>query len=204
MKTKATMSQMARVLGVSATAVRKAIQTGRIPSTLVGERELSTGRSVPVILDAQAAAAAFSGRQPAMSASRADVRQREQAPTAVPSLAESREAREHYRAQIAKLEFEERAGKLVDAEEFRDRFATMIVTVRTRLLGVPSKAKGRIQHLTVGEIEVLDELIREALDSVPEAVDRVQALVDEIRAHFHPDGLDRLAVAAGMAGEVSL
>jgi phage terminase Nu1 subunit (DNA packaging protein) len=84
----------------------------------------------------------------------------------VPSITQSREITEAYRARLVKLEYEERAGKLVNADEVKVKLATMITAARSRLLGVPSKAKGRIPHLTVDEITTLTEIIREALEDV--------------------------------------
>lgn len=58
---KISLSKFAKKLGVSRSAVAKAIEVRRIPASLVGELELSTGRRVPAILDPVAAAREFRG-----------------------------------------------------------------------------------------------------------------------------------------------
>jgi phage terminase Nu1 subunit (DNA packaging protein) len=42
----------------------------------------------------------------------------------------------------------------------------MVTAAKTRLLGVPSKAKARIPTLTVRDIEALEDLIAEALEEL--------------------------------------
>lgn len=192
------LREFGRQVGVSGEAIRKAIKTGRIPAHMVGEKALSSGRKVPIIADVDRARAAFlgntdptqrregarvgAGKKAANAEARGDheaaarhrreLQEEEPPATAneeLPSIAESRKISEAYKAKMARLEYEQESGKLVDAEEFRASFAEMVVSARTRLLGVPSKAKGRIPHLTVDEIGVLDELIREALEEVASA-----------------------------------
>lgn len=84
----------------------------------------------------------------------------------LPSITESKAITEAYKARLAKLEYEERSGRLVDAEKVKAGYVAMITTAKTRLLGVPSKAKGRIPHLTVADVEVLEDLIAEALEEL--------------------------------------
>lgn len=87
-------------------------------------------------------------------------------PDDVPALMVSRAVTESYKAKTAKLEYLQKAGKLVDAEKFRVEFATLITTARNMILSVPSKAKGRIPHMTVDDIELFRVLLREALEEV--------------------------------------
>jgi phage terminase Nu1 subunit (DNA packaging protein) len=124
------------------------------------------------------------------------------ATASIPDIATSKAIVEAFKAKLIQLEFDERSAKLVDATEFRTRFSTMVATARTRLLGVASKAKGRIPHLTINEIEVLTKLIREALEGLPEACERVQALLDGIREQWSPL-VDDLPATAATAGERS-
>ncbi|MCY1288010.1 hypothetical protein D9M70_370290 [compost metagenome] len=74
------------------------------------------------------------------------------------------------RAQRAEVELRTAAkrGELVDAAAVRERYAALVVTARGRLLGVPSKAKGRLSHLSIDDIETLEELIHEALAELAE------------------------------------
>ena len=69
-------------------------------------------------------------------------------------------------ADRAELELAARRGQLVDAEQVKAGFVNMVTTAKTRLMGVPSKAKARIPTLTVRDIEALEDLITEALIAV--------------------------------------
>lgn len=84
----------------------------------------------------------------------------------VPSIAESKAITEAYKARMAKLEYEEKAGKLVNADQVKARFIGMVTAAKTKLMGIPSKAKARIPTLTVTDIEALEDLIAEALEEL--------------------------------------
>jgi len=57
----------------------------------------------------------------------------------VSSYAASRAAREGYAARLAKLDFEERSGKLVDADQVRAQLFALGRRARDSLLGVPDR-----------------------------------------------------------------
>lgn len=68
------------------------------------------------------------------------------APRLASSYAASRAAREAYMARLAKLEFEERSGKLVDADQVRAQIYALGRRLRDAFLGVPD----RVAPLLVG------------------------------------------------------
>ncbi|HEY1035558.1 MAG TPA: hypothetical protein VGE09_11315 [Pseudoxanthomonas sp.] len=80
-----------------------------------------------------------------------------------PSAADYRRITEGYKARTAKLDYEERLGKLVSADVIAIFQVNLLTALRNRLRGVPSEAKTRIPHLTIVEIEVLEQLIDDAL-----------------------------------------
>src|SRR5262249_34692451 len=59
------------------------------------------------------------------------------APRLVSSYAASRAAREAYLARLAKLEFEERSGKLVDADQVRAEIFALGRRLREAFIGLP-------------------------------------------------------------------
>jgi hypothetical protein len=61
------------------------------------------------------------------------------APRLVSSYAASRAAREAYLARLAKLEFEQRSGKLVDGDEVRAQIFALGRRLRDTLLGIPDR-----------------------------------------------------------------
>jgi phage terminase Nu1 subunit (DNA packaging protein) len=67
------------------------------------------------------------------------------------------------RAELLELRNAQQLGHLVPAREVEQRWAALVVTARTALLGLPSRARGRLPHLTATDVAVLDGLIREAL-----------------------------------------
>lgn len=188
------LREFGRWVNLSAEAIRKAIKAGRIPASMLGTTTLSTGRTRPTIADPEGAARAMKAStnptaqrdNKKISRNRAAVARGEPKPEAaassddietddietliesgkVPAVAQSVQIREAYKARTAKMEYERERGLLVNADEVKTKIGGMITTARSRLLGVPSKAKGRIPHLTVDEIALLDELVREALEDV--------------------------------------
>jgi phage terminase Nu1 subunit (DNA packaging protein) len=67
------------------------------------------------------------------------------------------------RAELLELRNAIQVGDLVPAKQVEQQWAAAIVGVRTALLGLPSRARARLPHLTTAEMGVLDRLIREAL-----------------------------------------
>ena len=59
--------------------------------------------------------------------------------TPVPSLAANRAIRELYTARITKLEYEEKAGKLVQLDELKLKLAKVHLQVRDRLRTIPDR-----------------------------------------------------------------
>jgi len=185
------------MLGISGEAVRKAVDTGRIPVAAIGEITLSSGRTRPAITNVELARTAFirntdqmqvrtaaqinTGKRAAQAARGEQPRQKQDrervAPVAAPlppaedgkrgpTVNESRQITEAYKARMAKLEYEEKLGKLVDIGKAKALLAPKIVAARNLLMGVPSKAKTLMPHLTVRDIEKLEELIANALSEV--------------------------------------
>lgn len=77
------------------------------------------------------------------------------------------------RARLAKLqadrvelELDRERGRLVEVEPLKIRLSTMVVGVRNKLLAVAPTAKGRLPHLTVDDMEAIEDMIREALESL--------------------------------------
>lgn len=60
-------------------------------------------------------------------------------PRAMPSLAENRGIREFYAARIAKLDYEQRLGKLVPKDELKLKLAKLHLAVRDNLRTIPDR-----------------------------------------------------------------
>lgn len=190
------LREFGRQLDVTGEAVRKAIKTGKIPADCIEHdakgwpRIIDPARAadawgrnrIPTMVRDKATLAAGAKRGWAQRRGEDpppedDEHDEPQAPAGgggaplraggnLPSITESKAITEAYKARTAKVEYEQMVGKLVLADQVKVGFVNMVTAARTRLMGVPTKAKGRIPTLTVQDIEVLEDLIAEALEEL--------------------------------------
>lgn len=80
--------------------------------------------------------------------------------------------REAALAEIAELDLAERKGQVLDIDQVRADVIAKFSMVKTRLLGVPSRARQRDPSLTGRQVAMVDELIREALEELAAGADR--------------------------------
>lgn len=84
----------------------------------------------------------------------------------------ARAVRETYSARLAKLEFEERTGKLISKDEAEIKYFQLARQLRDRLQQIPRKVAPEIVALVVadpdvrGVTDILDVAIREALEDL--------------------------------------
>lgn len=81
-----------------------------------------------------------------------------------PTINDYKTVTEAYKARKAKVEYEQLIGSLAPVALIEAKFVGLMTALRNRVLGVPSEAKGKIPHLTVDEIEILEDLIVAALE----------------------------------------
>lgn len=120
---------------------------------------------------------------PCVHAYIADLRARERnKPGSDPQVAAAALDGRQQRARLAKLQADRveleilrERGRLIDADQIRHHYTKLVVEVRNRLIAVPSEAKGRIPHLTVDELEILEQLISRALEQVADGEDEDDA-----------------------------
>lgn len=151
-----TIRAYARHRGVSHTAVRKALASGRIrpeadgsidPSRADEQWAVSTNLSKPrnSVIGEPKLRASTVERQPAHD--NGSIVPLEGPTRLASSYAASRAARESYLARLARLDFEQRSGKLVDADEVRAQLFGLGRRLRDALMGVPD----RLAPLLAGE-----------------------------------------------------
>lgn len=153
-------------------AVSKAVSSGRLVASVVRVR------GQPKIRDADLADREWDAntdltRAPGYVKERADKRAGP-APRNRDSVSEPADlslsgesAREKFwKAQIAELDYRERLGELVDAEEMRAKLVDVVTGCKARLLGLPTRAKQQCPHLSITDIGTLDGLVREALEAL--------------------------------------
>jgi excisionase family DNA binding protein len=169
-------SEAADALGVSRTAVYKAIKQGRLPVVRTFDgRELIQSDSLREDWFAKTMAKIGVGPKPpagesAFPAPRPKaVRPSLASPEPediVPEYNESRARTEYLKAELLELERKEKEGLLVRAAEVEAKWVEVITISRTKVLGVASKAKQRIPDLTQDQIAILEDIVREALEEL--------------------------------------
>lgn len=138
-----------------------------------------------VVWDSDGKAVAIRGEEELMTEFRAKVQtRRRQAPASVldrspdkvprtgsggeelPDYNESRARTEYERANLLELERRQKEALLLPVEQVERVWSNAITQAKTKLLGVPSKLRQRIPHLSLEEIAIAEELIRESLEDL--------------------------------------
>jgi hypothetical protein len=140
--------------GVSHTAVQKAIKQGRIHPTPDGKIDVE-----------QADRDWGRNTSPVNAPKRASKTRTEAATGGGPTYAQSRAVRELYLARLAKIEFEERSGKLVSRDEVTVAAFTKARTVRDNLLNIPDRVAAMLaaESNPTRAHQILTDEIRQAL-----------------------------------------
>ena len=176
---------------MSAEAVSKAIETGRLHASVVrdargapkiGDPELADrewgARTRPRIdhgarHGARAARAAQPDVAPASPADHGaaaaldDQREYHIARTARETASARREAAQ---AEIVELELAQTRGELVPAKEMEERMVEVFTSCRTKLLGIPTRARQRDRSFSKSQLQLVEDLIREALEDLAASV----------------------------------
>ena len=157
----AAMSQRAyaRHRGVAVLAVQKAIQAGRIST-------LPDGRIDPEIAD-QEWARNTREYAPAVTGHGDD----DGTVFGASQYTKARAVREHYQARLAKLEYEERTGKLVPADEVKIAAFNLFRRYRDHMLNIADRVAAILAAETEAAkcYEILSTEIRKALNEFADA-----------------------------------
>lgn len=84
----------------------------------------------------------------------------------IPSQADSRAITEAYKARMAKIEYQKAIGELVEWAPLKVKLSEMIVDARSKIMMVPRKARSRIPHLSIDDMEILENLLERALEEL--------------------------------------
>ncbi|MBU2744284.1 hypothetical protein, partial [Acidithiobacillus caldus] len=93
---------------------------------------------------------------------------------AAPDYQTSRAIREAYAARLAKLEFEERTGKLINADEVKVKYFNLARLLRDRIQQIPRKVAPQIVAAVVAQPDqrVVEDLLMEAIREALEELSR--------------------------------
>lgn len=181
-----TVSEYARLRGVSHTAVQIAIKNKRLVNSVTRD-EKNRVRIDPVVANLEwklntDESKRFNVKNPDMKAAKYDppppfVRNPdpETAPASAGMMAgatfnQSRAVREAYQARLAKLEFEERSGKLIEKAAVENEAFKLARAVRDSLMNIPDRVAAEFAGLTDAHtIHLrLGEELRKALEALQE------------------------------------
>lgn len=146
----------AGLAGGTLNAVQTAIKSGRLLKSLTAD---GTQIASVAAADAEWDATTQTDRIPISGPTHAG-------PTPPPELAESRARREAAEAALAEIELAEKRRELVPAKDVESKLVNAFAHCKTKLLGVPSRARQRDPALTGAQVALVEELIREALDDL--------------------------------------
>lgn len=157
--------------GVSLAAVQKAIRSGRITTTEGGSIDRDRA-------DAEWSAKTRPGQQraatPAAAASATSLVEAPRGDSLGGGLDyfRARAIRENYQARLAKIEYEERIGKLVNRDETQVAAFTRGRTVRDRMLNIPDRLAATLAAESDCDKvhQRLTEEIRKALDVLSDPI----------------------------------
>ena len=164
-----TAAQFSRDIKVTKAAVSKALKSGRLD-----EAKVNRDGKVFLVKDK-----AFNIWEQTSDPSQPRARKKDvvkdigSSGEEVPSFNESRAKREAMMARLAEIDVEEREKLLVPSEEVKNAWIQLVTIAKTKVLGIPTKAKQRIPDLDKGAMTLLDEIVRETLEDL--AVENVEA-----------------------------
>lgn len=166
-------SAYAKRRNVSKMSVSDAIKNGRLVNSVVRDQFGNPKISDPELADQEWAANTdpmgryrASGGDPSKLSD--PMVPAPQNPGSVPesSLANAAARAKHYDAELKRIKLEEASGDLVRVADVRREWVDLLSSVRTKLLGVPTRLKQQRPHLAVEDVACVEGLIREALEDL--------------------------------------
>jgi hypothetical protein len=148
--------------GGTVKAVQNAIASGRLSKALTPDRKQIADAE---IADAEWAATTRSDRIP-ITGPAASTAAAAAAGSAPPDLQESRARREAAEAALAEIELAEKRAELLPAHDVEARLVNVFSHCKTKLLGVPARARAGDPSLTADQITMFEALIREAIEDL--------------------------------------
>lgn len=169
-------SKLAKHLGVSIAAVTKAARAGQLEGAI--RWDVAGKKRTMVVTDLARAVKLWlsrpGARAPALERARtnpapAPASQADAKVEVIPyagDLAGERLRLERYKAKNEQLDYERRAGKLIPVEEAMRVFGKQIQGAKSAVMALGKHARGLLPHLTVDDVQVIEQLAREALEGL--------------------------------------
>lgn len=151
--------------GVDPQAVIRAVRRGRLSRSLVMVQGHPKVADV-ALADQEWEANTDLTKAPATVKARAAARGAHAGVAPTISLAEAAAEEKRWKAERAKLDFQMRSGELVSAKEWTAALAEDLARFRSKVLGLPSKAKQVLPHLSTTDLKALNRICREMLEEL--------------------------------------
>lgn len=170
--------EAARRIGVTDTALHKARKAGRIHAANPGEKvcklawpQVQTDFAANSEVLRQRKPAAAPTSMPLLETAEIEDEAEVDDTEDNPDYYKSRARRTHYMAKIARLEYEQKQGRLVDAEEVAHQWSKVITAAKTRILGIPASCKSRVADLPMPVLAEIEKVCREVLEGLANGSD---------------------------------
>jgi hypothetical protein len=159
--------------GVSHVAVQRAVKLGRLRASIVRDAEgRFLGIRDPELADREWAANTDYTDAPQLSPAPPAPVHRVQV-DAPPSDSEDDGSLLHAtrrekmaKAKLAELKLAQESGELVPVRDVERKVRDEYAAVKVRLLGIPSRARQALPHLSLADIAAIEALVREALEEL--------------------------------------
>ena len=155
-----TQKELANILGVSGPRLSQVKSTGRLDGTYTTKGRI-------VYYDKDAAIKAWNYENPTQQDStRIPTKELE-----IPSFNDSRAKSEYFRAEMARLDLEEKEEKLCDAEKVKREAFSMARSVRDAMNSIPDRVSNQVAAETDSGVihQALSEELRKALERLTDA-----------------------------------
>ena len=155
-----TQAKLAEMLGVSSARITQVRATGRLDGTY-------SKKGSVIKYDEEAAIKAWNYENPTQQDST-------RTPTSeleIPSFNESRAKTEYFRAEMSRLDLEEKEEKLCDAEKVKREAFSMARSVRDAINSIPDRVANQFAAETDSVVihQALSEELRKALERLTDA-----------------------------------
>ena len=152
----------ARLRKVSAQAVVVAVRRGRLRASVIRDARGHAKIADVALANREWAANTDLTKAPAYVKERAAKGKGTKTGTLAAAVVEEKQ----WRAKRAQLEYQRMSGDLVSAKQVEASLTDLLSRFRTKVLGLPSKAKQMIPALAPADVHVLDGLCREMLEEL--------------------------------------
>ena len=170
-----TRAEAARALGVTSEAVYAAVKSGRLSTVTAKDgRVMVNSETMREEWSKNTQKRVGRGPKPPAGAPKPLRPREERIPQgrisrtaeSIPDYEESRARTEHLKAELLELERKQKQALLVPAADIELKWVEIVTQARTKMLGIPTKAKQRIPDLDADAMTVLEDIVRETLEDL--------------------------------------